>query len=447
VAPDGSTDEFNFVTNTNVQTNVAPSGAWLTLLQDSAGTFNVVRPYFIRARHQTGMAEGTYNGTVSLLNSALAADNKTTNVTMQVTSAPIAAASKPSARVRLAQSPAKALERIRIFNRGLGRLNVMAATATTQTGGNWLTATKLEGFDLVDVTFNAADAQPGVYKGSVSVAHSGVNSPLVIPVELEVVAQAAPVTRLGGVLENAVFQEDDVIAAGGIVAAFGEQFTYKDPAVATALPLPTELADARVFVNDRPAPVYYASYNQVNFQIPYDVTPGTANVRVDRGSTRGNAISVLIVPASPKLLRLQLRAAGISMPATRDFFGIVVHQDGSLSLPREFGIPNSRPSRPGEALTIYGLGFGQTVPPVTAGTAAPTSPLAEVASPSKRVFFGALALTTGKPQDALFVGLTPGLVGLYQVNVVVPEDSPKGDVPIRVQLDTVASEYALIAVE
>jgi len=45
------------------------------------------------------------------------------------------------------------------------------------------------------------------------------------------------------------------------------------------------------------------------------------------------------------------------------------------------------------------------------------------------------------------IGLTPGLVGLYQINVVVPPESPKGDVPIRVQLDTTTSEYALIAVE
>ena len=98
-------------------------------------------------------------------------------------------------------------------------------------------------------------------------------------------------------------------------------------------------------------------------------------------------------------------------------------------------------------LTIYGFGFGRTEPAVVAGAAAPTSPLAQVASSTKRVFFGALALVTGVPQDALYVGLSPGLAGVYQVNVVVPENSPKGDVPIRVQLDTTASEYALIAVE
>jgi uncharacterized protein (TIGR03437 family) len=128
-------------------------------------------------------------------------------------------------------------------------------------------------------------------------------------------------------------------------------------------------------------------------------------------------------------------------------FGIAVHQDGSLSLPREFGIPNSRPLRVGEVITVYGRGFGQTSPSVNAGEAAPTSPLAQMNSTTKRVYFGALWLIAGAPQDAQLIGLTPGLVGLYQINVVVPPESPKGDVPIRVQLDTTTSEYALIAVE
>ena len=452
VAPNGSQDSFVFVTNRgpagpNADTSIAPANSWLTLLQQSAGTFNFVRPFLIQARHLPGQAEGSYNGTVTVRNSALAADNKTANVTMQVTSQPIAAASKEAVRVRLAANSTKILERLRISNRGLGRLNVTGATATVQAGGTWLTATKLDGFDLVDLNFDAATVQPGVYKGSVSVAHNGVNSPLTIPVELEVVPQAAPSVFYQGVLDNAVFEEGDALAVGGIAAVKGEQFSFKDQALASSLPLPLELGDAKVFVNDKPAPVYYASYGQINFQIPYDVTPGGGTVRVDRGTTRGNTVSATFVPSLPKLLRLQLRAAGVAIAEDRDYFGIAVHQDGSFSLPREFGIPNSRPSKPGEALTIYGLGFGRTEPAVVAGAAAPTSPLAQVASGTKRVLFGALAISAGVPQEALYIGLTPGLVGLYQVNVVVPENSPKGDVPIRVQLDTSASEYALIAVE
>jgi uncharacterized protein (TIGR03437 family) len=339
---------------------------------------------------------------------------------------------------------------LRIVNRGLGRLSVTGATATMQTPGSWLTATRLDGFEIVDLTFNSAGTPPGVYKGALSVTHNGANSPLNIPVEFEIVPQAPPAIRPQGVLENAVFEEGDVLAAGGIVAAFGEQFTYQDPAVAGALPLPQELGGVRVFVNNRQAPIYYASYGQVNFQIPYDITSepfSAGTVRIDRGSTRGNTVAVTFVPAAPKFMRLQLRAAGLNIPEVRDFFGIAVHQDGTLSLPRDLGIPNSRPSKPGEAITMYGLGFGQTSPPSTAGTAVAASPLPIIPTTLAKAYFGALALLTGPNTDALYVGATPGFTGLYQVNMVVPEDSPKGDVPIRVHMDKIVTEYALIAVE
>jgi uncharacterized protein (TIGR03437 family) len=453
-APNGSTDQFEFHTNqaapgTRIETSVSPSGAWLTVIQDTAGSFNAVTPFFIRAKHQPGQAEGAYTGTLIVRNSALASDNKTVNVGLQVTSQPIATIGKPGVRVRLAQGAATNLERLRIVNRGLGRLNVTGATATMQTPGSWLTATRLDGFEIVDLTFNSAGTPPGVYKGALSVAHNGANSPLNIPVEFEVVPQAPPAIRLQGVLENAAFEEGDVLAAGGIVAAFGEQFTYQDPAVAGGLPLPQELAGVRVLVNDRPAPVYYASYGQVNFQVPYDVTSAFAagTVRIDRGSTRGNTIAVNFVPAAPKFMRLQLRAAGLNIPEVRDFFGIAVHLDGTLSLPREFGIPNSRPSKPGDVITMYGLGFGQTAPPLTAGTAAAASPLPVIPTTLMKAYFGALALLTGASTDAFYVGATPGFAGLYQVNMIVPQDSPKGDVPIRVHMDKLVTEYALIAVE
>jgi uncharacterized protein (TIGR03437 family) len=65
----------------------------------------------------------------------------------------------------------------------------------------------------------------------------------------------------------------------------------------------------------------------------------------------------------------------------------------------------------------------------------------------KRVFFGALALGTGTQQDAQYLGLIPGFFGVYQLNVAVPPGIALGDVPVRVQLDKVASEYANIAVE
>lgn len=448
--PPGGSDEFSFQTNSSVTSTATTQsgGAWLTVTQSGAGSFDFVRPYRIQARHQDNQAEGLYRGTVAVRGSSVAPENRDVAVTLRVTSQPIAASSQPRLRARLALNSTTLARNLLISNRGRGTLEISGITATTEAGGNWLKAERIAGTNYVTATFTTDGITAGIYRGSIAVASNAANSPLNVPVELEVVAQTAPALRISGVLDNATFGEGDALAAGGIVAAFGEQLSYAQPAQASSLPLPTELGGIRVFVNDQPAPVYYSSYDQINFQIPFDVRTGEGTVRIDRGSQRGNSISAVFRAAVPKLLRLFLRSAGVNIPENRDFFAIAVNSDGSLSLPRELGIPNSRPSRPGEAVVIYGLGFGQTVPPVVSGAAAPGPPnLAHVNSERKTVFFGALALGTGTPQEALYVGLAPGFVGLYQINVIVPQDSPKGDVPIRVQLDTVASEYGLIAVE
>jgi adhesin/invasin len=440
--PNGSTDSFEF--HTNAPLSVAPStqsgGTWLSLTQHSQTSFDFVIPYRINARHPEGLAEGTYRGTVPIPNNPVA-------VTYQVTSNPIADASQRRLRFRLAQNSTKLSRTLRVFNRGRGTLSFTGATATVASGGNWLTAAKVENANFVTVTVDAANVNPGVYTGTVALAGNAVNNPFNIPVELEVVAQAPPSIDYLGVLENADFLEGDVIAGGGIVAIKGEQLFYGEPKLGSQPVAPPDFDGVKVFVNDQPAPVYFISYNQVNAQIPYDVRRGEGVIRIERGPARGNSVTARFVPASPKFLKLRLRDAGINIPEARDYFAIAFNQDGTLSLPRDLNFPNSRPSKRGETIVMYGFGFGQTSPASVAGQPAPATDLRPVASGLKRVLFGALALNSGAIQEASYIGLIPGFFGVYQMNVVVPDDSVSGDVPVRVQFDTVASEYALVAVE
>lgn len=82
---------------------------------------------------------------------------------------------------------------------------------------------------------------------------------------------------------------------------------------------------------------------------------------------------------------------------------LALDQDGSLGGP--FGS--------GEAATIFVTGLGRLIPGVQTGRPAPGEPLSEASADINLRFAGVNA-------DVLFVGATPFLVGLGQINFVVP---------------------------
>jgi len=92
------------------------------------------------------------------------------------------------------------------------------------------------------------------------------------------------------------------------------------------------------------------------------------------------------------------------------------------------------PAKAGEEIVIYALGLGAANPPVATGQATPVpapvmqpTPLVQNdfrvnAPPWKQIPEPLPACPVGGacPGTATFVGMTPGSVGLYQVNYVVP---------------------------
>ena len=93
------------------------------------------------------------------------------------------------------------------------------------------------------------------------------------------------------------------------------------------------------------------------------------------------------------------------------------------------GIP-SHPVTAGDVVVIYTIGLGATTPSVLSGTASPGAPnLATV--PTTQLCFGQPSPFSPPPcATAAFAGLTPGLVGLYQINVTIPSGLPTGSVPL-----------------
>jgi uncharacterized protein (TIGR03437 family) len=93
----------------------------------------------------------------------------------------------------------------------------------------------------------------------------------------------------------------------------------------------------------------------------------------------------------------------------------------------------SNPIHRGDDLIIYVTGLGRTNPEIPVGSRAPFEPLAQVLDTPK-ITLGGVALPVS------FAGLTPGLVGVYQVNLLVPRSVPTGfDIPLRIEQSTAST--------
>ena len=231
----------------------------------------------------------------------------------------------------------------------------------------------------------AAAFSPVVYKPSTATV-----IPTALPVRTEVwVMQPASDTTA---VNAATVSAGTPVAPGSIVSAFGT-YTASQTAAAPAYPLPRKLGETEVFVGGAAVPLYFASPKQINFQVPAATAPGQSLVDVRIGGQSVSRGALTLLPNAP----------GIFVAANADF------NVNSAA----------RPAHRGEVLHIFATGQGATTTPVADGAAAPSQPPAASAV-MPAVFVG------GQAMPVLFSGLTPGIAGLWQIDVMIPNNAPTG---------------------
>ncbi len=329
---------------------------------------------------------------------------------------------------QIAQGANKQSAPVAATNSGQGTLTVSGVTAAAASSGTWLSAATVTGG--FTVTADPTGLAPNIYTGTVTVASNAANSSVVIPVQLTVEQPTPPVAFAGGVVNNGTFGSGESLAQGDIVAVFGDQFTYGDPAAASTLPLGTTLGNVQVLVNGKAAPLYYVSPGQINFEIPIDAATGDGTVQIVRNSQQGNQAYINITPRAPRFLLLN------GGP-----YAIMTTPQGALT-----GIPGS-PVKAGDVVVIYTIGLGPTTPPVPSGTASPSSTLAEVKGTTSVCFGNPTPFFTPPCATPQFVGLTPNFVGLYQINVEIPTGLPSGTTAFTLTVDNFPSDVVQLPVK
>lgn len=121
-----------------------------------------------------------------------------------------------------------------------------------------------------------------------------------------------------------------------------------------------------------------------------------------------DTFNLTILPTAPGVFRNGVAGTRNDLPAVfRAANGLLV--------------TDTNPIHRGDTITIYLTGLGRTSPAVDAGVPAPGDPLASVIVPPA-VTLGGVAL----PVE--FAGLTPGSIGVYQINARVPSDVPRDSI-------------------
>jgi uncharacterized protein (TIGR03437 family) len=200
-------------------------------------------------------------------------------------------------------------------------------------------------------------------------------------------------------------------APGGLIEIIGSQMSPSNLAT-TEIPLPTALANSCVTINGQPMPLIFVSPTQINAQMPSQAS-GIVTVQVLTPGGTSDTYTATVPPTSPAVF-----LSGTAGPMTN--VPTIVRDDNNQL------VTDANPVHRGDTLTIYLTGCGQTTPAVADGQAAPMSPLA-LANTAPVVTFGGVNVPT------MFGGLTPGSVGLCQINVSVPSSVPQGlSVPLTI---------------
>ena len=229
-----------------------------------------------------------------------------------------------------------------------------------------------------------------------------------------------------GVLNAASFAPATYPISGGtLVSVFGSGLA-PSTAVAETTPRPTSLAGVTVSIDGVLAPLFFVSAGQINLQTPFATSGTSATIVVNNNAELSNQVVVPVDASSPGIFSVQQTGTGP---------GVLTHADFKL-------ITEANPALPGETIIIFLTGVGALNPPIADGSPGPADPLSLTTDPNVAVLFG------GEEGRIFFSGAAPFFVGLYQINVTIPDTVfPGPAVPVAIATSNAFSDFVDVAID
>jgi uncharacterized protein (TIGR03437 family) len=248
--------------------------------------------------------------------------------------------------------------------------------------------------------------------GTFHVTVTGTDSAGLSDSKIVVITVVAAKAVVAGLYNAASHALDQTCSPGSLAAVAGSGFSGQ-----ASLPPATEVAGARVMLNNTAARILSASDTFIQFQCPA-LLPGTqiSLVVQPANSQPSEPLEFTLSEATPSIFQLNRAGQGAILIAGTD----------QMAMPATDAMP-SRPANIGEYLAIYANGLGPLEPAIAANA----GPRASLAAPTDQV----VVFVGNTPLTPSFTGLAPGLAGVYQVNVQLIQGVMTGDtVPVYVEV-------------
>jgi len=187
----------------------------------------------------------------------------------------------------------------------------------------------------------------------------------------------------------------------------------------------TILSETQVTFDNIPAPLLFVSDTSINAIVPYGIAgrPSTRMMVLYKNQP-SSVVTLSVVDAAPGIL------------LTDTGKGAIANEDGASNSP-------DTPAPKGSVIVLLATGEGVTAPFGTDGKIFAS----DGTDLTKPVLPVAVSIG-GIPAEVRYAGAAPGLVaGSIQVNAVVPEDAPSGEVPVVLTVGTFDSPAATMFVQ
>ena len=223
-------------------------------------------------------------------------------------------------------------------------------------------------------------------------------------------------------VRNAAADLPDPGVAPGLIAIYGASLakTYE---AATSNPLAQSVGGTVVLVEDRLLPLIYVSPEQINAQLPGDLTPREYKLTVRTEGLPDVTSTFSVVRNAPGLFAHVIDTTS---------YAVALHEDGSP-------VTIESPARRNELISLMGTGFGPYTRTVIDGFPTPATPAAPLVDPVDVVVAGA------RLQPA-FAGAAPGFTGMTTTRFRVGENG-SGPVEVKVVVNGKESNTVILPVE